>query len=55
MPVSEEIERMAVAHASATEIHRVAVDEGMVTLRNDGLRKATSGHTTVEEVFRVTV
>jgi type IV pilus assembly protein PilB len=55
MPVSEEIERMAVAHASATEIHRVAVDEGMVTLRNDGLRKTTSGHTTVEEVFRVTV
>ena len=55
MPVSEEIERMAVAHASATDIHRVAVAEGMVTLREDGLRKTAAGHTTVEEVFRVTV
>jgi type IV pilus assembly protein PilB len=55
MPVSEEIERMAVAHASATEIHHVAVNEGMVTLRNDGLRKAATGLTTLEEVFRVTV
>jgi type IV pilus assembly protein PilB len=55
MPVSEEIERLAVRHASATEIHRIAVAEGMVTLREDGLRKAAAGHTTVEEIFRVTV
>ena len=55
MPVSEEIERLAVPHASATDIHRVAVDEGMVTLREDGLRKAAAGQTTVEEILRVTV
>ena len=55
MPVSEEIERMAVAHASATDIHRVAVSEGMVPLRDDGLLKAAAGHTTLEEVLRVTV
>ena len=55
MPVSEEIERMAVSHASATDIHRVAVAEGMSTLRRDGLIKAAGGHTTVEEIFRVTV
>ncbi|MGH8861893.1 MAG: GspE/PulE family protein, partial [Jatrophihabitantaceae bacterium] len=55
MPVSEEIERMAVTHASATEIHAVAVREGMITLRQDGLRKTATGHTTVEEIFRVTV
>ena len=55
MPISEEIERMAVQHASATDIHRVAVAEGMVTLREDGLRKALAGQTTVEEVLRVTV
>ena len=55
MPVSEEIERMAVAHASATDVHRVAVAEGMVTLRRDGLLKTASGLTTVEEVYRVTV
>ncbi|WP_375480199.1 GspE/PulE family protein [uncultured Jatrophihabitans sp.] len=55
MPISEEIERMAVSHASATDIHRVAVAEGMTTLREDGLLKTVAGHTTVEEVFRVTV
>jgi type IV pilus assembly protein PilB len=55
MPVSEEIERMAVSHASATEINRVAIAEGMVTLREDGLTKAAAGHTTIEEILRVTV
>ena len=55
MPVSEEIERLAVAHASATDIHRVAVAEGMTTLREDGLLKAAAGMTTVEEILRVTV
>jgi type IV pilus assembly protein PilB len=55
MPISEEIERLAVRHASATEIGHVAVAEGMITLREDGLRKCAAGLTTVEEVFRVTV
>jgi type IV pilus assembly protein PilB len=55
MPVSEHIERLAVARASATDINRVARDEGMVSLREDGLRKTAAGLTTVEEVFRVTV
>jgi type IV pilus assembly protein PilB len=55
MPVTEEIERLAVRHASSTEIGHVAVAEGMVTLREDGLRKCAAGLTTVEEVFRVTV
>jgi type IV pilus assembly protein PilB len=55
MPVTEEIERLAVRHASSTEVGHVADAEGMVTLREDGLRKCTSGLTTVEEVLRVTV
>jgi type IV pilus assembly protein PilB len=55
MPVSEEIERLAVAHAPAADIHRVAVAEGMVTMREDGLRKCASGLTTVKEILRVTV
>ena len=33
----------------------MAAAEGMVTLREDGLRKAAAGHTTLEEVIRVTV
>jgi type IV pilus assembly protein PilB len=55
MPVSEEIARLTVAHASASEIKKMAIAEGMVTLRDDGLRKAAAGLTTLEEVLRVTV
>ena len=55
MPVSEEIERLTVAHASASEIAKVALAEGMTTLREDGLAKVNDGMTTLEEVLRVTV
>lgn len=55
MPVSEEIERLTVAHASATEIRRVASAEGMLTLHSDGLLKAAAGLTTMDEIVRVTV
>jgi type IV pilus assembly protein PilB len=55
MPVTEEIERLAVQHAPASEIKKVAIAEGMVTLRHDGLRKTADGMTSLEEVLRVTV
>jgi type IV pilus assembly protein PilB len=55
MPVSEEIERLTVARASATEIARIAASEGMISLAHDGLGKAALGLTTLDEVFRVTV
>src|SRR4051794_26916106 len=55
MPVSEEIERLAVEHASAAEISRVARDQGMVTLRMDGMHKVLSGVTSLEEILRVVV
>lgn len=56
MKVSEEIERMVSERAgSAEDIKRVAVSEGMYTLRQDGLQKAALGITSLEEVMRVTV
>jgi type IV pilus assembly protein PilB len=55
MPVSEEIERLAVEHASAHELQRVALREGMDVLRVDGLRKAMAGETALAEVLRVAV
>jgi type IV pilus assembly protein PilB len=55
MPVSESIERLAVEHASAHEVQRVAVAEGMTTLRIDGLRKAADGQTSLQEVLRVAI
>jgi type IV pilus assembly protein PilB len=55
MPVSEELERLTVSRAPATELAKAALAEGMVTLRDDGLRKAAAGLTTLEEVLRITV
>jgi type IV pilus assembly protein PilB len=55
MPVSEEIEKLAVERASSHDIQRVAVAEGMDMLRTDGLRKAALGETTLAEVLRVAV
>jgi type IV pilus assembly protein PilB len=53
MAVSEEIERLAVARASSAEIGRVAREQGMLTLRQDGWAKAQLGYTSVEEILRV--
>ena len=53
LPMSEEIERMIIEGGSVEEIHRLGVTQGMVTLRQSGLRKAVEGETTLEEVLRV--
>ncbi|WP_130176070.1 GspE/PulE family protein [Cryobacterium sp. SO1] len=53
MTVTEEIERLAVARASSAEIARVARDQGMITLREDGWAKARLGLTSIEEILRV--
>ena len=55
MAVSEDIERMAVEHASALAISKVAIAEGMITLRDDGLKKVAAGVTSMEEILRVVV
>ena len=55
MPVTEEIERLCVARASSEDIKRVAMDQGMKSLREDGLAKVMLGQTTVEEIGRVIV
>lgn len=53
MQVSEEIERLAVAHASAAEIGAMARRQGMVQLRDDGWMKVAMGLTSIEEILRV--
>ena len=53
MRVSEEIERLAVSHASAAEIANTAHQEGMISLRDDGWTKVLLGDTSVEEILRV--
>ena len=53
MPMTEEVERMIIEGGSVEDIHRLAVSQGMVALRQAGLRKAIDGETTLEEVLRV--
>jgi len=53
MLVTEEIERLAVLRASSAEITKVALQQGMISLRQDGWMKVQLGHTTIEEVLRV--
>jgi len=53
MRVTEDIERLAVAHASAAEIASTAEKQGMLSLRNDGWYKVALGQTSIEEILRV--
>lgn len=53
MTVTEDIERLAVARASSAEIGRVAIQQGMTTLRQDGWAKAVQGLTSIDEILRV--
>jgi len=55
MEVSEELRELVLVGASGLELRRKAIDEGMITLRQSGLRKVKEGVTTVEEVVRETV
>ncbi|MPY94526.1 MAG: type II secretion system protein GspE [Acidimicrobiia bacterium] len=53
MLVSEQIKRLIVERASSDVVRRLAISEGMTTLRIDALTKVAMGRTTLEEVFRV--
>ncbi|MBR2864540.1 type II/IV secretion system protein [Candidatus Saccharibacteria bacterium] len=51
--VDEDIQKLIVAHATANDIMKVAKAKGTVTMRQDGMLKALSGITTIDEVNRV--
>ena len=55
MTMSETLERLTVENASADEIKRQAIEEGMLTLRDDGFAKVKLGQTSIEEILRVVV
>jgi type IV pilus assembly protein PilB len=55
MEVTEEVRELILVGASGLELRRKAVDEGMITLRQSGLRKVKDGLTTIDEVVRETV
>ena len=55
MEVTDELRELVLVGASALELRRKAIDDGMITLRQSGLRKVKDGVTTLEEVARETV
>jgi type IV pilus assembly protein PilB len=55
MLLTEEIERLIIERRSTEDIQKVALMQGMASLRVDGLRKVGMGQTSIEEIFRVVV
>ena len=54
LEVSKEIRRLISEKSDADAINKVAIDEGMNSMLDDGLEKVLKGLTTIEEVIRVT-
>ena len=54
LTVDDSIRSLILRHAEANELQRVAVEQGMRTMYDDGMMKALAGETTIEEVLKVT-
>jgi type IV pilus assembly protein PilB len=53
LPVSEEVERLIVERGHSDEIRKLAIGQGMLTLRQAGLVAVSQGLTSIEEILRV--
>jgi type IV pilus assembly protein PilB len=54
MPMTSDLRRMILQRASTDELKQTAVEQGMITLRDDGLVKVRKGITTLDEVIKET-
>jgi type IV pilus assembly protein PilB len=55
MEINDELRELILVGASALELKKKAIEQGMITLRRSGLIKCALGLTTLEEVIRETV
>ncbi|BAF72622.1 GspE/PulE family protein [Sulfurovum sp. NBC37-1] len=53
LPISETLSRMIARNASKEEMTKQAMEEGFVSMFEDGVHKALEGETTIEEIYRV--
>lgn len=53
LPVSEKVSRLILERSASGDIAKIARDEGMIALKQDGYMKVVEGITTLEEVLRV--
>ena len=54
LPMTDSVRSLVMKHATANELRAEAIRNGMITMYEDGLRKALAGVTTFEEVLRAT-
>jgi len=54
LPMTDALRSLIMRHASSTDLRAEAIKGGMVSMYEDGVRKAVAGVTTFEEVLRVT-
>jgi general secretion pathway protein E len=54
LPMTDPLRTLVMKHANSSELKTEAQRGGMVSMYEDGMRKALAGHTTFEEVLRVT-
>jgi type IV pilus assembly protein PilB len=55
MEVTDDLRELILVGASAVELKKKAIEQGMISLRRSGLTKVAAGQTTLEEVLRETV
>ena len=53
-PITDRVRSLVMKKAAAGEIREAAIDDGMRSMFEDGVRKTISGTTTIDEVLRVT-
>ncbi len=55
MEISDEVKDLIMRNANSSQIRKLAIEQGMITLLEDGLFKAVNGLTTVSEILRVAI
>jgi type IV pilus assembly protein PilB len=55
MPFTDSLREQIIGGGTALELKRIAIQDGMATLRQAGLVHVARGTTTIEEVLRVTM
>ncbi|HYF96503.1 MAG TPA: GspE/PulE family protein [Patescibacteria group bacterium] len=51
--IDEKIQQLILKHSTSSDIQKAAVEQGMITMREDGYLKALAGYTTINEINRV--
>jgi type II secretory ATPase GspE/PulE/Tfp pilus assembly ATPase PilB-like protein len=54
LPITEEVRDLTLTNPSGSQLRRLALDQGMFSLRQDGWHKIVDGLTTVDEITRLT-